>query len=95
MSKIKDLSLLRIIHYQSSTDPDYQNLIDFCNSQIKENLKGVNDVSKWVGNANGIDMCGYYHRIRCYSHLHGININKLPEITINEKVIKKDDCDKI
>ena len=85
LSKINDLSLVRIIHYQSSPGSDYQNLIDFCNSQIEENLKGVKNVSQWVGRANLIDMWGYYHRIRCYGHLHGININKLPEVTINEK----------
>lgn len=85
LSKINDLSLVRIIHYQSSPGSDYQNLIDFCNSQIEENLKGVKNVSQWVDRANLIDRWGYYHRIRCYSHLHGININKLPEVKINEK----------
>ena len=84
LSKIKDRSLMHLLHYQSCPKNEDQNLIDFCNSQIEENLKGVQSISQWVGRANGIDMCGYYHRIKCYSHLHGININKLPEVTINE-----------
>lgn len=95
LSKINDLSLVRILHYQSCPKIEDQNLIDFCNSQIEENLKGVKNVYQWVGRANLIDMCGYYHRIRCYGHLHGININKLPEVAINEKVIETDDCDEI